>query len=284
MENILLQILNYLLLVVKTTLSQILLLLGPMLVLALIMNIVSTKLEILGIRIFGKKIYLYGFAWLGVAVHELGHAAFAIIFGHKITRIVLFAPKSDGTLGSVHHQYNNKNIYHNIGNFFIGIGPVILGSIVVSLVVYLFLGFSVPSNFNMNLGKDGVKDLSIIQSNLIQMYDGMLLLIKKVIIEFKTSPLKATIFLFLVFSVGSSITLSKPDITSAKQGLLFFVLVLLLFNLITIWLEHLSTSIIIFATGYMAKLYLTIVFSLILNILFILFMKIIYFFKSLIFQ
>src|SRR4030042_644737 len=37
----------------------------------------------------------YFVAWLGTPVHELGHALFCIIFGHKIEDIQFFKPDKD---------------------------------------------------------------------------------------------------------------------------------------------------------------------------------------------
>lgn len=280
MDNILLQILNYFLLIAKITLSQILLLFGPLIFLAVLMNIVSTKLENLGLSIFGEKIYLYGFAWLGVATHEIGHAVFAIIFGHRIHRIVLFNPNADGTLGSVEH----RNIYQTIGNFFIGIGPIIFGSIIISLVVYLFIGYNVGTNFKINNIQELWNDISLIELNLNRLYKGVILLINAIISELKTAPLRSIIFLFIAFSIGSSITLSKPDIASAQKGFLFFLLIVLLFNLITIWFSDISYGIIHFASRYIMKLSSIIVFCLMLNVLFLVLFRFIYFLKFSIFR
>ena len=74
----------------------------------------------------------YLVAWLGTPVHELGHALFCLIFGHKIEEIRFFKPDKDtGTLGFVYHTWNPKNPWHVLGNFFIGIGPVVLGCAVL---------------------------------------------------------------------------------------------------------------------------------------------------------
>ncbi|MGE5315415.1 MAG: hypothetical protein ACM3Q4_12035 [Acidobacteriota bacterium] len=74
--------------------------------------------------------------WLGTPVHELGHAVFCILFGHRITGMRLFSPvPRDGSLGYVEHAFNRKNLYHQIGNFFIGAGPIISGTLVLHLLM-----------------------------------------------------------------------------------------------------------------------------------------------------
>ncbi|MGM0650191.1 MAG: hypothetical protein ACQES1_06750, partial [Bacteroidota bacterium] len=67
-------ILNYLLDAVTATLLQVLMLFGPLLVLAFLMHQVSRQVEKHSIRLMGLRGYLYAFGWLGTAVHETGHA------------------------------------------------------------------------------------------------------------------------------------------------------------------------------------------------------------------
>jgi hypothetical protein len=67
-----------------------------------------------------------------------------LIFGHKIVEVKLFQIGGDGTLGYVNHSYNPKNIYHKIGNFFIGVAPIIG----VALAFYLLNLLLVPEMAN----------------------------------------------------------------------------------------------------------------------------------------
>ena len=120
MEKYLSQILSYLNHVFQATFSQLFILFGPLLILALFLNLSASLNARLSVRFWGRNLFLYGFGWLGCSVHELSHAFFALIFGHKINEIELFKPNSDGeSLGHVSHSYNKRSIYQKTGNFFI---------------------------------------------------------------------------------------------------------------------------------------------------------------------
>lgn len=85
---------------------------------------------------------------IGTPVHELGHAAMCLLFGHRIESIRLWNPKNDdGRLGFVDHSYNPKNPYACLGNFFIGIGPLVSGG----AAVLLLLRFAFPDTYSAYL-------------------------------------------------------------------------------------------------------------------------------------
>lgn len=180
-------ILNYIL----KSVTELVVLLGPFAVLALLMNVVTAKLQKWGCELMGRDLFIYGFCWLGTIVHESSHAFFALIFGHKIKKIVFFHPKA-----AVTHSYNKRNIYHQIGNLFIGIGPIIFGSLALFVSAHLLFGIN----------------LSHYSSAFTEKISGIS----------SASWWRVALFLYITFSVGSSITLSKSDIKAALWGTLFF--------------------------------------------------------------
>lgn len=67
-----------------------------------------------------------GFGFLGVIIHEASHLLMALVFGHHIDQFRLIRiPTSDNpALGYVHHTWNQRNFYQNMGNLFIGVAPI----------------------------------------------------------------------------------------------------------------------------------------------------------------
>ena len=66
-------------------------------------------------RAFGRKGFLLT-AWIGVPIHELGHAIMCVLFRHKIVATQFFpTDTSQGALGYIQHQYNQKVCINELG-------------------------------------------------------------------------------------------------------------------------------------------------------------------------
>jgi hypothetical protein len=227
--------LQYLLHTFENTGIQLLILVVPLLILAFAMNFVSLITQRWAVGLLGYRAWLIIFKAVGTPIHELGHAIFCILFGHRIEKISLFNPAPDGTLGYVEHCYNRRNIYHQVGNFFIGMGPVIFGCVVITLAALLLVGGQVftpiqPFANGLSLAPFNLGSfLNSLGTTLTAIFKGI----------FQPSNFQHWqfyIFLYLVFAIGNSITLSPSDLYSAGLGFLFFVLFLLVLNGITGWM------------------------------------------------
>jgi len=121
----------------RTALWQVLCLVGIAAGAGVVLRYANRKTSQSLMRTMGRK-GIFVTAWLGTPVHELAHAAMCVVFGHRVTELKLFHPdERTGTLGYCNHAFNKKNPYHVIGNFFIGIAPVISGLTVVYLLMTL---------------------------------------------------------------------------------------------------------------------------------------------------
>lgn len=87
-----------------------------------------------------SKFAIYATGFIGTPVHELSHLAMCLVFLHKINEVKFFQINDkDGVLGYVNHSWNPKNIYQQIGNYFIGIAPIVVGTLIIFLSIKEFL-------------------------------------------------------------------------------------------------------------------------------------------------
>ena len=96
------KILDFLHLLAITTLYQLLSLLGLLFVVGLILYFLARFTRNAFAAASARKLDVFVTGWIGTPVHELSHALFCLVFGHRITDIKLFRPNSsDGSLGYV---------------------------------------------------------------------------------------------------------------------------------------------------------------------------------------
>lgn len=157
---------------------------------------------------------------IGTPVHECSHALFCLIFGHKITEIKLFQINSaDGTLGYVNHSYNPKNVYQKIGNFFIGIAPII----VISALLYLLAWLLMP-NFIADIS--GGMQVNDFIGNIGKVFTDLFGVIK----TFFLYCLNWQWWVFVVVGafLALHMTLSKEDVKGALSGVILLLAVVLI--------------------------------------------------------
>jgi hypothetical protein len=218
------------------TAQQVLILLLPALVLALALDQLSRALRRRMARAWGVSAYVKLTA-PGVVIHELGHALFCVVFRHRIVSMQLFHPEGE-RLGYVEHAYNPRSLYQRIGNFFIGTGPIWLGVALSCLLCYALLdstffqplrGLTVPDP-----NVSGWAALPEMAGTVVQAAGRMLggLMKPSVIWSWKFF-----VFAYLIFCIGSHITLSPPDLRGAGAGLVTLLVTLLTVNVLTLWLR-----------------------------------------------
>lgn len=156
---------------------------------------------------------------IGTPVHELAHALMCIVFGHKILEIKLFQINAaDGTLGYVSHTYDKKNIYQKIGNFFIGIAPII----VISALMY-FLAWLLMPGFVQEIG--GHMDANGIVNDFRTVFVGLW----QVLCAFFSYAVlwQWWVFVLAGMFLAPHMVLSGADIKNAKGGILFLLVAVL---------------------------------------------------------
>jgi hypothetical protein len=261
-------ILTYLWQVLLATLIQTLVFFGPGLVLTLILHFETRFIQNRIVGTLGLKWYLGLFGWLGTIIHELGHAIFCLIFGHKISEMKLFDPDPEtGTLGYVKHSYNSKNIYQLVGNFFIGIGPILLGTAVIFLLAFWLLRLNPP---NLNNGFSNIAlDLNTwdtFKTLLQTFWNSSSNLLGEVFSRPHLSSWEWYVFIYLAFAIGSSITLSPPDIKAAFSGFGIILILIFIINLATIWTGDFISRIVFSIAAYYSLFYAIVFLILLINL------------------
>ena len=145
---------------------------------------------------------------IGTTVHELGHLIMCFIFNHKINSFQFFNfknYKSESTLGYVSHKYNEKSLYQKAGNFFIGIGPIISGT----LFMILSFKFLLPNKFSLLNMDNYLFYLSNINiENFILLFINLFKILFKALFSIDNlNNIKFYIFIYLMICVSTHISL-----------------------------------------------------------------------------
>ncbi len=106
---------------------------------------------------------------VGVVIHELSHAFFALITGAKIVEIALFKPEN-GTLGHVLFQPRGNTFTRALQSSFSSCAPVVIGMVIATLFLakifpvlsatwmsIVAIYFFVSVVFHMNMSKQDLK-------------------------------------------------------------------------------------------------------------------------------
>jgi hypothetical protein len=211
------------------TIEQLAIVLGPVLILAFILDYLARFVRNRAAKLLSLNAYIYLTA-PGVIIHELGHAFFCVIFRHRIVSMHLFKPGRDGTLGSVEHAYDRKSIYQRIGNFFIGTGPIWFGTALVCLLAWYLIGPAASDALRDVAAPRGGSDIAATAGQAAAVvWQIFTSLLRPAVV----STWQFWVFAYLIFCIGSHITLSRSDIRGAFGGFVFLVAFVLVFNLAT---------------------------------------------------
>ncbi|MFH2006453.1 MAG: hypothetical protein ABI333_07705 [bacterium] len=208
--------------------TQVVTLLGGLALLTVLLHLVERRISRRLSHRFGWRSVLVT-GWLGVPLHELSHLGCCWLFRHRIIAVSLLDPDPrTGTLGYVQHAYRQRNLYQLSGNFFIGIAPLLGGSLVLLGALALLLPgarpeltvSSAPSGFGAQLGHVAV----LTGATLSQMFTWSHL-----------ASWQLWVFLILALCVGTHMSPSRPDLSGAVPGLAVLLTLLLLADVANRW-------------------------------------------------
>lgn len=209
---------------------------GILLFFSLLFSIQSSAFQIVLQKSFSSfsNLIIYPF----VIIHEMGHLIFAIIFTQKVHEVKLLSFRTGTTLGYVKMSKvptNSKirKFYQNMGDFFIGFAPIIVGSGLFAIIFRLL-----KPEISKNLW-----EFSLNSSNGIAFLKQLFTMdIYKYLFSFDI-----ILIIIILFMVASLVNLSEPDWKCGLNGLNYFVIFLIGFIIIFhsfSWFEALSFNVI----------------------------------------
>ena len=206
--------------IIKMTATYIFILMGPGIIFSVILHYLHKHVESNARDLMGKNVYLGFFGGFGTMVHEIGHAIMCVPFGHRITKMELFNPDPNtGTLGYVRHSYDPESSWAQIGNLFIGIGPILIGSSVVYFSAYYLVSEAFFDPFkNINISYANFSSFDSFKMLLVEAKNAFVQLIDSFFIRENFTDWKFWLFFYILMAVGSSMTLSPADIEGAASG------------------------------------------------------------------
>lgn len=225
----------------------------------------------------GQNFYLYFFGWLGTSVHEMGHVLFAVLFGHKVKEVQLFKPDPKSkTLGYVKHTYDEKNVYHQIGNFFIGLGPILMGTLMLFLLSLLLFHINFFTSTHIRITADTIQSLTMLKAEILKFPHVITMFLHEVFEGQYSSWWRIMILIYCLYSVGSSISLSPADLLTSGKGFLIISLLLFIFNLATIWKGNFATIWLTKASFLFSGFYSIMVLSILVLLVFVIILGLLY--------
>lgn len=169
---------------------------------------------------------------VGTPIHELSHAFMCLLFGHKIEQISLYRISDDGVLGFVNHSYNKKNLYHRLGNFFIGIAPIIGGGGVIFLLLFLMARGSFDSSISDIKGFIDSKYTVFDSAFYSGIFKTSFNVFKDIFVNANYKNFINILAIILIICLLMHMLLSHADLKGSADGLIFLIIILLILDVI----------------------------------------------------
>ncbi|WP_020005632.1 hypothetical protein [Brachyspira innocens] len=268
----------FVVIILSKTIIDLFRLFGSIIIFGFILYVLSSVTRRIFAKTLGSKTEVYITGWIGTPIHELSHALFCIIFRHKINDIKLFNSKSD-TIGYVLHSYDSRSWYQQMGNFFIGVAPIIIGTFIVYLLFMLLAPelknniFEMPNlKYKQMFNSEILSIIYYSVSNIfIYTYNIFMNIIRNFAIYSPFKSITFWIFLYLSISIASHMELSPADISHAWKGIIVIFALSLIINtfliLIKVFLKlEIPDSVYIFINRILETYNMLLIFSAIISL------------------
>lgn len=238
--------------------------LGVFIVFGILLNLIEAKNNELIQSSLGIKFIVFT-GFIGTVVHELSHMLMAFIFNHKIVKVELFRPfkyKENGVLGYVKHTYNPSSLYQQIGNFFIGIAPMIFGTLFIWILLILFSNDTykvLTNNIHIDLYIKYLESTDYLKVFSLLINDTLLILKSMFSLKY-LADFKHLIMLFFIYSISTHMSLSLADLKGSFKG---FIVCFIIVFIVTLFINllnqaNLFNNILIFKFNVYVFLFLTV--------------------------
>lgn len=200
--------------VVAEALAMIAIFLAPFVAFALVIHWFESITQRRLAERFGWHVVLWT-GWLGAPVHELSHALMCLLFRHRVDEIALFEPDQEsGRLGYVRHSWRPESWFEEVGNLFIGMAPLLGGSIILAVLLWMF--YPHAASAGIDAAKAGGDSGLLIEQTwrVATSIAGQILTMQNM------GTTRFWIFLYLVLCVGSHMAPSGSDYRGASRGVL----------------------------------------------------------------
>jgi hypothetical protein len=151
-------------------------------------------------------------------------------------------------------------------------GPILLGALLLWLVTWLLFDLNVinvATKHDISITHRLFTSFGLVKELAAGIYSGVIDIYQVIVANHGDYWWKVVLFTYLFYSIGSSVTLSSSDIKGAFRGFIYFVLLLLIFNLATIWKGDFVSGFFYKTGNYLSGFYFLIILSMALNIVFI---------------
>ncbi|MEA4965974.1 MAG: hypothetical protein VB055_09160 [Oscillospiraceae bacterium] len=186
-----------------------------------------------------QRLLLSAFGWMGVVVtglvgtpvHELGHYLGCRIFGLRVTEMALFRPvagRIDGVLGYVGFTYDTGSVWQRLGCFFAGVAPLLFGTAVILLLVWLltpevYRSASGAVSTALRKTRNPLRVAAAAAGGYLRGFGSLR----------GFGVVRGMLSLYLICSVSMHMSLSMADLQGASAGVLLILLACGLFSAVT---------------------------------------------------
>ena len=195
------------------------------LILSVVLYLVTKYVNIFLFKMVGSTIF-HAIASIGVIIHESSHFVACYLFNHRVTEVQFFSvDRYTNTLGFVRHQYRVDSIFQIVGNFFIGIAPLIGGGLMLFLL-FEFVFNSLFLNEQLSLATAAMSNSNGLTSYLEAFVHSLPTLSTAIWLDLNSNPLMTSMCIVMCGSIALHMFPSGKDLESSAVGIIALLLLI----------------------------------------------------------